>query len=144
MVIQGSCHCGNISFALTWEPDPTSIAARVCGCTFCTKHGGVWTSNPSGALNVAVRDPALESRYSFGTSTAVFHVCARCGNVPVVTSEIEDRLYAVVNVNAFDNVPASWLRRAAADFEGEDVDSRLARRQRGWIPDVRLTTGARA
>ena len=143
MRIQGSCHCGNISFELTWEPEPTEIPARACGCSFCTKHGGVWTSTPSGALAVSVREPTLVSRYSFGTSTACFHICSRCGIVPVVTSEIDSRLYAVVSVNAFNNVPQSFLRRSAADFEGEDVASRLARRKRGWIADVRfLTSGA--
>ena len=25
MLIAGSCHCSNISFALTWEPDPLEI-----------------------------------------------------------------------------------------------------------------------
>ena len=30
------------------------------------------------------------------------------------------------------------LRRTAADFEGEDIESRLARRTRNWIADVRL------
>ena len=28
MQIHGRCHCGNISFALSWEPDPTEIPAR--------------------------------------------------------------------------------------------------------------------
>lgn len=138
MRINGSCHCGNLCFQLDWEPEPATIPARVCGCTFCVKHGGVWTSNPSAALIVTVRDPLMVARYSFGTSTAVFHICSRCGAVPVVTSEIENHEYAVVSVNAFNNVPQSMLRRAAADFEGESVESRLARRKRGWIANVRF------
>ena len=77
MIIQGRCHCGNIGFFLTWEPDPAEIPARACTCSFCTKHGGVWTSNPRGALKIALKDPALVSRYAFGTRTAQFHVCAR-------------------------------------------------------------------
>jgi len=141
MHIQGSCHCGNISFALRWEPQPTEIPARACGCSFCTKHGGVWTSCPSGALAVTVREPTLISKYSFGTSTAQFHICTRCGVVPVVTSEIDNRLSAVVSVNAFNNVSQSLLRRSAADFEGENVESRLARRKRGWIPNVQFIAG---
>lgn len=143
MRIQGSCHCGNISFELTWDPEPTEIPVRACGCTFCTKHGGVWTSNPAGSLTVNVREATHVSKYSFGTSTALFHICNRCGIVPVVTSEIEDHLYAVVSVNAFDNVPQSLLRRSPADFDGESVESRLARRKRGWIANVRfLASGA--
>jgi len=141
MHIQGSCHCGNLSFQLDWEPEPASIPARACGCTFCVKHGGVWTSNPFAALVVTVREPALVSHYSFGTSTAVFHICARCGGVPVVTSEIDKHQYAVVSVNAFNNVPQSMLQRAGADFEGESVQARLARRKRGWIADVRFIEG---
>jgi len=136
MLIRGSCHCGNISFALAWEPDPIEIPARACDCSFCTKHGGVWTSNPGGSLKVAVEEASLVSRYAFGTRTAEFHVCSRCGIVPVVTSRIDDRLYAVVSVNAFEDVAASLLRRVPASFEQETEASRLARRKRNWIADV--------
>lgn len=136
MLIHGKCHCGNISFSLTWEPDPAEIPVRACTCSFCVKHGGVWTSNPSGILKVVVKDPTLVSKYTFGTRTADFHTCARCGIVPVVTSRIDDGLYAVVSVNAFENVDQSLLRRASASFDGEGEDSRLARRKRNWIANV--------
>ena len=138
MLIRGKCHCGNIAFSLTWDPDPKEIPARACDCTFCQKHGGVWTSNPRGALEVAIEDPAHVSKYAFGTETAQFHICSRCGVVPVVTSTIEGRLYAVVSVNAFENVDPSLLRRAPISFEGEEKGSRLARRTRSWIPEVRF------
>jgi hypothetical protein len=136
MVIVGTCHCGNISFALDWPPGPQEIPARACGCSFCVKHGGVWTSNPNGVLRIRIAEQSQVSRYAFGTRTAEFHVCARCGAVPVVTSEIEGRLYAVVNVNAFDGVDAALLRRSPASFDGEGTDSRLARRARNWIANV--------
>ncbi len=106
MLITGSCHCGNLSFTLDWQPEPTEIPARACGCSFCVKHGGVWTSCPTGSLRVRARLPERVARYEFGTKTAQFHVCTECGIVPVVTSLIADRLYAVVSVNAFDNVDA--------------------------------------
>src|SRR5262252_6429656 len=120
MLLHGKCHCGNIAFQLDWDGDPREIPARACGCSFCLKHGGVWTSNPRARLTVAVANPALVSKYAFGTRTATFHICSRCGAVPVVTSEIDDHLYAVVNVNVLEDVDPSWLRRASASFEGED------------------------
>jgi len=141
MLINGKCHCGNIAFELDWDESHPKIPARACGCSFCVKHGGVWTSNPKSSLAVVIRDLSLVSRYTFGSRTAVFHVCARCGTVPLVTCEIANRLYAVVNVNALENVPESWLDRAPANFEGEDVESRLARRKRNWIADVRIVEG---
>jgi hypothetical protein len=57
MLIRGSCHCGNITLQLEWTPEPTEIPARACNCSFCTKHGGVWTSCPTGALTVTIDDP---------------------------------------------------------------------------------------
>jgi hypothetical protein len=72
----------------------------------------------------------------FGSRTATFHVCSRCGIVPLVTSEIANHLYAVVNVNVLENIDRTRLLQATANFEGEDVESRLARRTRNWIADV--------
>jgi hypothetical protein len=141
MLINGKCHCGNIAFELEWEGDTAEIPARACGCSFCVKHGGVWTSNPNSRLSVAISDISLVSKYAFGSRTATFHVCSRCGAVPLVTSEIANQLYAVVNVNVFENVDPSRLNRAAASFEGEDSESRLARRRRSWIADVRIADG---
>jgi hypothetical protein len=139
--IRGSCHCANVSFDLAWPGDAATIPARRCGCTFCQKHGGVWTSNPAGELTVRLVRPEQVSRYEFGTGTAEFVVCARCGAVPLVTSRIDDRLFAVVNVNAFDGVDATRITIAPASFDGEAVEDRLARRKRNWIPDVRMQTG---
>src|SRR3989442_14538698 len=96
MVVHGKCHCGNISFSLTWEPDPAEIPARACSCSFCIKHGGVWTSSPRGALEGVIKDPALVPRYAFGTRTAEFLTCARSGIEPVATSRFAARLYAMV------------------------------------------------
>jgi hypothetical protein len=86
----------------------------------------------------------LVSKYSFGTETAEFHICSRCGVVPVVTSRVGGHLYAVVSVNAFENVDPALLRRAAASFDGESEADRLARRARHWIPRVQIVEGAGA
>lgn len=136
MLIHGKCHCGNITLQLSWEPEPSEIPARACTCTFCVKHGGVWTSCPSGSLVVNVEDTALVSKYAFGTKTADFHVCSRCGVAPVVTSRIEGRLYAVVSVNALEGIDAALIRRAPTTFDAENETTRLARRKRNWIANV--------
>ena len=141
MEIRGSCHCGNISFSLAWPDDQTDIPARSCGCSFCVKHGGVWTSNARAALVANIALPAHVARYSFGTKTAAFMTCTRCGVVPLVTSEIEAKTYAVVNVNTFDGIDRARIRAVPASFDGEGVGERLARRARNWIADVRVVEG---
>lgn len=136
MDISGGCHCGNIAFVFSIEPDPAEIAARACGCSFCVKHGGVWTSSPTASLRIDIKEEQAVSRYAFGTRTAQFHVCQRCGVVPLATSTIEGQEYAVVNVNTFENIPSALLRHAPASFEGEGEGDRLARRAKNWIADV--------
>ena len=144
MRIDGACHCGNLSYALDWTPDPVAIPARACTCSFCVKHGGVWTACPDGRLDVVVRDPQRLSRYAFGTHTADFHVCAVCGVVPLATSEIGGRMYAVVNVNTFHAVDPALLQRSSSDLDGETEAARLARRARNWIGSVTVGIAERA
>eukprot|EP01102_Stenamoeba_stenopodia_P001167 TRINITY_DN11012_c0_g1_i1.p1 TRINITY_DN11012_c0_g1~~TRINITY_DN11012_c0_g1_i1.p1 ORF type:complete len:260 (+),score=30.03 TRINITY_DN11012_c0_g1_i1:137-916(+) len=151
--IGGQCHCGNISFELLWgssspsasassSSPPTEIHARACTCSFCLKHGGVWTSSPSGSLSISFKDSAKVSQYEFGTKTAQFHVCSCCGVVPVVTSTIEGKIYAVVNVHTFEGVDSSLLKSAPTSSEGESAQMRLDRRKRNWIGDVRFTSAS--
>lgn len=142
MLIRGCCHCRNIAFQLDWTPEPSTIPARACTCAFCRMHGGVWTACPTGSLRVTVKDAALVTRYAFETKTAEFHVCARCGVVPLATSTINERVYAVINVNTFHGVEAAMLALSTVTFDGESVPDRLARRTRNWIGDVRFTREA--
>jgi len=139
MRIEGKCHCGNIRYVLEWPGDGSDIKIRACGCTFCTKHGGNWTSHRDSELAADIHDAPLLSKYRFGTETAEFYVCARCGVVPFVTSTIDGHLYAVVNVNTFEGANPSSLPRTATNFDGEGTGERLERRKRNWIRTVRIS-----
>ncbi|MDH3738984.1 MAG: hypothetical protein OER92_07305 [Alphaproteobacteria bacterium] len=134
--IHGSCHCGNIRFVFRRPETGDGIAVRACGCTFCLKHRGVWTSHPQGRVELAYDDSERVQRYRFGTATADFYICRECGVAPIVTSDIDGSSYAVVNVNCFDDVDRAELVETATDFDGEATDDRLARRQRNWSPLV--------
>ena len=134
--IEGSCHCGNIAITFERPGDEPKIPVRACGCSFCRKHGGVWTSHPQGVLSVRIRDDNRVNRYAFGTATAHFHVCMDCGVAPCVISSIDGNDYAVVNVNTFENVDPGDLDPSPANFDGETTADRLQRRTRNWIPDV--------
>ncbi len=137
--IEGACHCGAIGFEFELPEPEGAILVRACGCTFCRKHGGVYTSHPAGRLAARIADAALHERYRFGHGTAEFHVCRTCGVVPFVTSEIDGKLYAVVNVNSFEGVAPEELASSPTDFDAENIEDRLARRRRNWIPDVTVT-----
>jgi hypothetical protein len=134
--INGSCHCGNIRFDLAWPDGASQIGVRECGCSFCQKHGGVWTSHREAVLDVQIDDASLISNYRFGTATADFYICTVCGVVPFVVSDIDDHVYAVVNVNTFEENSEVSFSHSSSDFDGEDVGGRLERRSRNWIPTV--------
>lgn len=85
-------------------------------------------------------DVTSVSKYRFGTRTAEFYICAKCGVAPFVISEIDENQYAVVNTNTFDNFDTSAFLNSSTNFDGEDKGDRLERRRQNWIPCVRITT----
>ncbi len=138
MRINGKCHCGNITYKFDWpsdDPNP-EIPTRRCSCSFCTKHGGTYTSHRSAKLGVEIAEPTAVSRYRFATQTAEFYICSRCGVVPFITSLIAERKYAVVNVNTFEGLVLPTFQESTTDFSGETTEDRLQRRAATWIPNV--------
>lgn len=140
MLISGQCRCGNISLNLEWLPDPSRIPAWACTCSFCQAHKGVWTSSSSAKLQVQINNPTLLTRHTFGTRTADFLICKQCEDIPVVTSEIDGRLYAVVNVHTLRGIPPTLLKHFQSDFDGESVEERTNRRRQNWISNVTVTS----
>ena len=66
--------------------------------------------------------------------------CSHCGITPLVTCDIDGRIYAVVNVNTFDDESSGFaLDFSTSSFDGESVDDRLGRRRARWIGNVRFT-----
>ena len=129
--LHGHCHCGDLRFFLDWPGAQATLPGRACSCTFCTRHGAVWVAHPDARVAIEVAPHGAASRYRFGTRTAEFLVCMRCGSVVACTSRIEGRDYAVVNANMLD-APAIGLAVEPVDFEGEPDAARLARRARRW------------
>lgn len=134
--LNGSCHCGNLRMSFSWPEPGQPVPVRACSCTLCTKHKAVWTSHPQGRFALEIGEEARLLRYRFGTRTAEFHVCLGCGVMPLATSTIEGRRYAVLNVHAFDGVDRQRLVERTTNFDGESTEDRLARRARSWTPEA--------
>ena len=139
MLISGQCRCGNISFNLEWLPDPIRIPAWACACSFCQTHKGVWTSSPSARLIVQINNLTQLTRHTFGTRTAEFLICKQCEEMPLVTSEIDGRLYAVVNIHTLQGISPTLFKHFQSDFDGESLEERTKRRRQNWIANVTIT-----
>ena len=137
----GQCHCGAIKVALRSSKAASQLGARSCRCSFCKAHGASWTSDPGGQLEITLPRERL-SRYTFGTGTAEFLICATCGVVPAVIWKDTDRLLGVARVNCLAESEVLLANVGQADFEGETEAKRLERRARSWTPaSVRFTRG---
>ncbi len=128
----GACHCGALTLDFRSEKSLAELGARTCQCSFCQMHGASWTSDPQGHVEITLSGPV--SRYRFGTKTADFLICANCGVVPAVVSEIEGQLLGVVRVNCLAESAVFIEQAAPMDLEGEILDSRLDRRAKRWTP----------
>ena len=101
MLIHGGCRCANIAFDFRWDPDPTRFLRALLLLVLHQAWRRVdlarrrLTSHPYPGVIARIR--VLLRHTDRGVSRLL---C--CGVAPVVTSQIDDHLYAVVNVNAFE------------------------------------------
>ncbi|MBK8960829.1 MAG: hypothetical protein IPM80_21020 [Proteobacteria bacterium] len=137
--IEGSCHCRNLRYTLHWRlaEAPT---LRACGCDYCSRHGALWTSHPEAPVTLTIADQSLVLPYRFGTGSADFLLCRRCGILSLTRCEFEDGARTVVNANTFDTLSLAQCARISTDFDAENLDQRLARRQRNWSPLTMVAT----
>ena len=136
--LHGQCHCGAVHLELTASRPPAELPVRVCGCTFCRRHAGRYTSDPAGTLEIVVADLAGLGRYRFGLGLADFLFCSRC-SVYVGAYEPGDPGRAVININVLDDAASFVAAPSSMDYDAEDEAARLARRARSWTP-ARITT----
>ena len=135
MKLEGGCHCGAVRYELTW-PDGGRVPARRCGCDYCRRFDGQWTSHPDARLDLTMAVEPI--RYRFGTATADFLSCARCGVVVAAIDDSDATLRAIVNVHTLDDAAAMDFDRSDSDFSAETREARLARRAKNWMGDVTL------
>lgn len=136
MLHSGGCHCGNIRLALRLRRAPEENAVRSCACTFCRAHGTRTVSDPDGLAEISAADWAEVAFYRFGSRTADYLVCRRCGVYVGAVCDTPVGLRAVVNTNALTDRAAFSQAASAPDYDGEATEDRLARRGRNWTPAV--------
>lgn len=136
MLHSGGCHCGNISVQLRLPRPPDQTPLRSCACSFCRSHGARAVADRGGRAEITASDPSLLGHYRFGSRTADYLVCRRCGVYVAGVCETSSGLRAVVNVNCLDDRAAFTETPEAPDYDGETTAARLERRSVNWMPAV--------
>ena len=75
----GGCHCGNIEVHLRLSKRPEDSYLRACACAFCRGHATRTVADVDGLVEVRANDWSLVEPYRFGSATADYLVCRRCG-----------------------------------------------------------------
>jgi hypothetical protein len=136
MLHSGGCHCANIGVTLRLSRPPEQMPLRSCSCAFCRAHGTRTLSDRDGQVEITAGDWSLVERYRFGSRTADYLLCRRCGVYVGAVCETSTGLRAVLNVNCLADRAAFTQAPAAPDYDGETTDTRLARRATNWMPAV--------
>ena len=134
MRFDGRCHCGNLEVSFETAQPPEALQLRECGCTFCRRHGATAVTDPTGALELRLREPREISRYRFGLRTSDFLVCRTCGVFVAAVCTIDGATYGTLNANVLDERGAFTRAPVPVRYEAEDAAARLARRRRAWTP----------
>ena len=133
MLHRGQCHCGAIRLELESE---AGLAPRQCRCGFCRRHNVRMVSDPDGEARLMLAPET--QRYRFATGTTDYLICGLCGVYVGAVAVIDDRTYAALNLNAFDN-PHLDLAGEPVSYEDEPAEQKAERRRRKWTPA--LTVG---
>jgi hypothetical protein len=132
----GGCHCGNIHVRLRLSETPERTPVRTCTCSFCRSHNPRMISDPAGLLELSADDWSLVELYRFGTRTADFVICRRCGVFIAAISDLSAEPHAVVNVNCLDDRARFTAEAAMHEFQDETLEARNSRRTANWMPAV--------
>lgn len=133
---RGGCHCGNLRLTMRLSATPEDVQLRACGCSFCRAHSTRTTSDPRGSVEIWADDWSLVEPYRFGSGTAEFLVCRRCGVYIGAVCDTAAGARAVINTNSLDDRARFTGSPAAVDHDGETLDDRLARRASNWTPAI--------
>ena len=136
MLLSGGCHCGNIGVRLTLSRPPEQMPTRSCSCAFCRAHATRTISDRDGRYEVRAADWSLVERYRFGSHTADYLVCRRCGIYVGAFCQTSSGLRAVANTNCLDERARFTQSPAAPDYDGESTEARLDRRAANWMPAI--------
>jgi hypothetical protein len=132
----GGCHCGTLRVKVRLSKPPGENPLRSCACSFCRAHATRTVSDPAGLFEVWADDWSGVEKYRFGSRTADYLVCRRCGVYVGAVCETEAGTRAVVNTNCLNDRAAFTQEPMRPDYDGEATEARLSRRATNWMPTV--------
>ena len=136
-IIQGGCHCGNISYATEFPNEPSSYTPRVCDCKLCSSHGATYAADNNGTLSVKIRNKNNVSKYRQGSRIAEFLICKICGVMIGVCYEENGSIYGAINIRSAHDYRAFGKSHLAHLTQLTD-EERIKRWKKLWFSNVKI------
>lgn len=86
MAFEGTCHCGQVTFAVDADL-PTQ--AMSCNCSYCRRKGMLLAFFPADKFALTNGEAALKS-YMFNKYKIDHRICANCGTEPFAYGAMPD------------------------------------------------------
>lgn len=141
MEYEGGCHCGTLRVRVRLTSPAEAMPVRSCTCAFCRSHGTRTVSDPNGQADVWADWSSVE-RYRFGTRTADYLLCRRCGVYVGAVCDTSAGCRAVINTRCLTDRAAFTRQAIHPNYDHETVDARLARRAQNWMPTILHDVGS--
>ena len=72
-MIEGNCHCGDISFSVAKDPESLTD----CNCSICRRLGSLWVHAPINSITITNKGETIA--YIQGDRSLAIHTCKNCG-----------------------------------------------------------------
>lgn len=136
-MIQGGCHCGNISYIAKFQNEPSSYTPRVCDCKLCSSHGATYAADNNGILSIKIKNKNDVSKYKQGSRIAEFLICKICGVMIGVCYEENDSTYGAINIRSAHDYRAFGKSHPTHLTQLTDED-RIKRWKKLWFSNVKI------
>ena len=110
MTHQGSCHCGQIKFAV----EGTFDTVMECNCSHCSRKGYLLWFVPRTQFTLRSPESAV-AIYTFNKHAIKHHFCPTCGCAPFGLGESRGQAMAAINVRCLEGVELDSIKRKFVD-----------------------------
>ena len=112
MKYQGSCHCGQVAFAVDGQLD----GAMACNCSICQRKGSLMWFVPRDQLTLLTPESQMAT-YTFNKHVIRHHFCPTCGIHPFAeASDPKGKPMAAINVRCLEGIDLEAV--AVKHFDG--------------------------
>jgi hypothetical protein len=123
------------AFRPFFSRDLASYNPRACDCDFCRKHVAAYVSDPSGSLQIQIRNELEVNRLRQRSHTAEMLLFRTCGVLVAALYRESNRLFGALNVKALDS---SCGPEQGVSPKLLSPEQKVRRWRDIWFPDVIL------